>query len=464
MMIEKPELKFTPEETQHWNQEIWTTFYGLIKQSNAHETALSKFTERVEAIEAKAQGKGFFPPGIVERLEEIDSRLTGLHNDSVLYSQEWAKITRRLKALEYHSHGYRDAHGYLVETEGQTYRQSPDLSGYCGKYKPVGVRVTTEVPVDQHAGFVPVSPAQGSYICDNCKKDWVEEDLFPLGIKMAGEAPYCCILGMGGCGKRAVIWHPAQTVGKPAEVPTSSVEPKEYSEGAENQSGTLKACPLCGNTGRLLQEGRDYQVACTICTAAETPYFRDKVDAIAAWNCRPIEDELRQKLADMEIEYDRSEREREEAVAEIATLKAENEQLKHEDRGTRNVLKGFCEDDAPLHDKAACVAHEVAALREENERLKKGQRETNDKLKVAYSDLAAAQKRIDNALIIARANLTYYEEDPECAPIRVTCVPVDLRRIIAALDEVKDGQTTEGKEKDYYISKRDPMAWRCENR
>ncbi len=282
----------------------FTTWQEMADALIAHETALSKLTERVEAIEAKAQGKGYYPQGIVERLEEIDSRLTGLHNDSVLYGQEWAKITRRLEALEDEAKKQKDAFRKLYYGTKNILHDAPE----------------------------PIEPITGHGV----RYRWCDVD----------------------------------------ETAPDPEEPKPYPQAAENQSGTLKACPLCGNTGRLLQEGRDYQVACTICTAAETPYFRDKVDAIAAWNRRPIEDELR----------------------------AEIEQLKETYFIDKPSVHMPASQWHKLQDDLSAAQAKIERLKDDWEDKQKDASYWEDRFNEVATDLTAARERISNAIVELQNN------------------------------------------------------------
>jgi len=392
----------------------------LIEQSNAHETALiaqdmvwedirrqtealSKLTERVEAIEAKAQGKGFFPPGIVERLDDIETRLTNKEayplNEIVSNSKSIAEIESDMIDIESRLEALEDAvtnRDHPEPNEPLTSQLPIDLSNYCGKYKP--------------------EPSTGHWVCERCGKDWGDGSY----QRRTGMSEDYCPGSMGGCR----TWN----------VKLVPPEPKEYPQAAENQSGTQELkpseeCDYCGalyNTiyrlpddiwDRIKHDDKRgvFELICPKCAdklARRNGIYLYWEGTEGNW-ASPIEDELRRKLADMQIEYDRSEREREGAVDEIDTLKETNRQLKAEVE--RLGAMPSCDPTACWH------VHAREELAKENAALR--------------ADLAAAQAKVDNALALARANLTYYEEDPECAPIRVTCVPVDLRRIIAALDK-----------------------------
>jgi predicted nucleic-acid-binding Zn-ribbon protein/DNA-directed RNA polymerase subunit RPC12/RpoP len=334
-----------------------------------NQNKMSKLTERVKAIEAKAQGKGFYPPGIVERLEEIDSRLTGLHNDSVLYGQEWAKITRRLEALE------------------DELRETTHI---------IGTLITSPVNEndikwgqEQIQRREPIEPITGHWVCEKCGKDWGDGSrLYTVPKYITAE--YQC----NYCGdKYSVKWIPS--------------EQKEYPEGDENQNGTQEptttghtvhvpndltkrtmdetdrgedltthesvealmddldgtqepcchtyhpymgeeVCAKCGERKPDTQELKPcqcgghafsettnidgvkyYYVYCEDCSL-ETDYYDTFEEALAAWNRRPIEDELR---AEIELLHNLHKTDTDELEAldkEITALRAEGERLKRE--------------------------------------------------------------------------------------------------------------------------------------
>jgi len=186
-----------------------------------HEQALNR-------IDAQLQGKGFYPPGIVERVEALED---AIGNDDRLPAVEYdlAGIKTRLKVLE------------------------DQLSTFCPQTdNKTGENVYKSEPNEPITGHSPdAGKMVGSWICDKCGKDWGNGSR--IGIPSdTDKVDFQC----GDCGRQAVNWHQAQTVGKPAEVPTSSVhyrwcdvdetapdpeEPKPYPEGEGNQSGVLKA-------------------------------------------------------------------------------------------------------------------------------------------------------------------------------------------------------------------------------
>ena len=66
----------------------------------------------------------------------------------------------------------------------------------------------------------------------------------------------------------------------------------------------LKRCPFCNQEASVLTEREDYRVVCGNC-AASTGCFETEKEAVAAWNTRPIEDELREKIRKLEAENKR---------------------------------------------------------------------------------------------------------------------------------------------------------------
>ncbi len=340
-----------------------------------NQNKMSKLTERVEAIEAKAQGKGYYPPGIVERLEDIDD--TPYCHDN------------RLKALE------DQLSTFCPKTDNKTGEnvdksEPPDLSNYCGKYRPAqdvpckmcGGTGQDDPPPGKYHGLCPrcggngkEPPAQGSYICDNCGHDF--------GTYIAR--------GERCCPDRKPVWHQAQTVGKPAEVPTSSAaekpptstaieEPKPCPEGAENESGTLKEheeCDYCGALyatiyrlpddiwDRIKPEDRFgvYELICPKCAdklARKNGIYLYWEATEGKWNRRPIEDELR---------------------AEIANLR---EQL-----GASEV------EELRLCEELSAKRNKIANLKAEIERLKEARAVRDDHIDAHKADIAAAQGKIE---------------------------------------------------------------------
>jgi len=70
----------------------------------------------------------------------------------------------------------------------------------------------------------------------------------------------------------------------------------------------MKACPFCGSKAKkhkYTMLGEDFKVA--YCPN-EDCYFHHRTASIADWNTRPIEDELRKRIAELEGKIDKEKR------------------------------------------------------------------------------------------------------------------------------------------------------------
>jgi len=62
----------------------------------------------------------------------------------------------------------------------------------------------------------------------------------------------------------------------------------------------LKLCPFCGRKAEKGEDRESYEcVMCKDCTA--TVYSMDEDTDVELWNTRPIEDELRKRIEDLEL-------------------------------------------------------------------------------------------------------------------------------------------------------------------
>ena len=68
----------------------------------------------------------------------------------------------------------------------------------------------------------------------------------------------------------------------------------------------LKRCPFCGSESVMLGEYDGmYQGVCSKCHGTVDEFFDSAEEAFDAWNTRPIEDELREKIRKLEAENKR---------------------------------------------------------------------------------------------------------------------------------------------------------------
>ena len=226
---------------------------------------------------------------------------------------------------------------------------------------------------------------EGSWVCQECGKDWGEFGKLHLWSKDINY--WCC--------KRetaTVKWTPSPEPAKPDE---------------------LKPCPLCGEKGLLIDSENDFGegdqeawgivcVSCAVCTG----YEKTPAEAITAWNNRPIEDKLRDDLADAEYRYetvskalDDTIKERdaqvdeierlkgrlefwkknaEEPDAEVGNLKAENEALLYANTLLKNTvlndasfdLDELKAENAELRENCESLNKSCDAYEKENEAMK----------------------------------------------------------------------------------------------
>ena len=73
-------------------------------------------------------------------------------------------------------------------------------------------------------------------------------------------------------------------------------------------SGILKPCPFCGSEAFYIKIMGNYEkpheIFCSKCDGAITE-GRSEKQVVTIWNTRPIEDELRARIAELEAESER---------------------------------------------------------------------------------------------------------------------------------------------------------------
>ena len=103
----------------------------------------------------------------------------------------------------------------------------------------------------------------------------------------------------------------------------------------------LLPCPFCGSDELTMHRGihlyDDHEIICNKCSASggnfdEHQYEeweKNKLEAITAWNTRPIEDELRAELENWQIRFGNMEINIHGTIrSELLQLRAENERLR----------------------------------------------------------------------------------------------------------------------------------------
>lgn len=71
------------------------------------------------------------------------------------------------------------------------------------------------------------------------------------------------------------------------------------------KENNLKPCPFCGGKARLKSSHGFNNVSCGNCGAEYPVSFDTRKEAAAAWNNRPLEDELHGKIGELETENKR---------------------------------------------------------------------------------------------------------------------------------------------------------------
>jgi rubrerythrin len=376
-MIEKPDWMLGDGISKPMRK-IFEQFFD---QSNAHEKAIADAVQEYRGSFAVAAGER----GKLRReISALESRVKALEDKS--------KYHRHCKSSDHDDFTTQPRYFYQELENGETDAiKTAELSTSAAKTDNMSAQNVDKLD-------------HGRWICNNCGKDW--GDGF-AGIRRDGT--YLCPKYEGGCDQESVTWHTTLS-----------------------QSEELKPCPFCGGgqavTSMLI--GGKVDIVCISCGHLSVG-FDDEISAIAAWNRRPEEDRLR------------AENERLKPLAangiDLANdLAAARERIKNQEDIIEAVLtkeKRTFDDLAAANEK---IRQYKIDLDQRDNTIRELRHENTDYSTVdngLRNTIAAANKRIEKALTLLRANLTYYEDDPYAVIIRDTCAPRDVRQVIAALTE-----------------------------
>ena len=190
---------------------------GISKTTASELTRLNNAVNSIEErVEAMSENEDTFAETVGELKEQVESHL-GAHAENNAYEKLLA-LTKRVAALE--SAIALIGRPVMATLDYTTVDDIlPEHAHRIEQPKrvvlPNGQWEHDETPDCQANGCTPVEQPEGSYICDDCGKDWgdgkglvndISEPVFPTIMR---EALYC-FKSRNGCVALAVTWHPKQ--------------------------------------------------------------------------------------------------------------------------------------------------------------------------------------------------------------------------------------------------------------